>query len=125
MRWESGSGWIVNSAGGVLTAGAWHACDGTSATILNGDGTTQVVATPGVNTTIAASIATGSQTVTPASMANITVGEVLTVVNADFTHSENLIVTAVTSTTFTAVFASTKTGPGIMVTAGAGYYMRR
>ncbi len=46
---DSGSGWIVNSVGGVLTAGVWHPCDGTTATILNGDGTTQVVTTPNLN----------------------------------------------------------------------------
>jgi hypothetical protein len=68
-----------------------------------------------VATTIAANVATGSQTVTPAAMTNIAVGTSLVVANADGSHSETVVVTGVASTTFTATFASTKTGPGITV----------
>lgn len=70
---------------------------------------------PTVSTTIAANIATGNQTVTPASMTNIFVGTVLVITNPDTTHSETTIVNAITGTTFTALFQTTKTGPGITV----------
>ena len=51
---------------------------------------------------------TGSQTVTPAAMDGITVGGTLLCVNSDGTNPEIVRVTAITSTTFTATFASTK-----------------
>jgi hypothetical protein len=72
----------------------------------------------GITTTVAASIAIGSQTVMPADMTDIVLGTVLTVANSDGSNSEIVTVTAVTPTTFTAVFASTKTGPGITVNGG-------
>lgn len=56
-----------------------------------------------VNTTLGTAIAAGTRTVTPASMANIYVGQKLRITEA--TVDELVVVTAVTSTTFTAVFA--------------------
>lgn len=50
---------------------------------------------------------TGVQTVTPASMANIYVGQRLSIKQGGATNAESVIVTAVTSTTFTATFAGT------------------
>lgn len=74
------------------------------------------------STTIASSISTGSHAVTPATMSPggnaITVGQVLTVENSNGSNLEVVVVTALTSTTFTATFASSKTGPGIKVTYG-------
>jgi hypothetical protein len=72
----------------------------------------------GIATTVAASIATGSQTVTPAAMTDIVVGTALTVANSDGSNGEIVTVTAITPTTFTAVFTSAKTGPGITVNGG-------
>ena len=65
-----------------------------------------------VGTTVAANIATGLQTVTPASMSGISVGMNLTIWDAfaGF-HYEIVVVTAVTGTTFSAVFTLPKTGP--------------
>ncbi len=74
-----------------------------------------------VSTTIAANVATGLQTVTPASMANITVGATVIVANGDTTHLEYVPVVAVTATTFSATFVSTKTGPGITVISTFGH----
>jgi hypothetical protein len=70
-----------------------------------------------VSTTIAANIAVGTKTVTPASMYHIQAGTRVTVANSDASNTETTMVLAITSTTFTAVFALTKTGPGITVTA--------
>lgn len=83
---------------------------------------TQQVASP-FSTTVATSIATGTQVVTPASMTgfnrgaawSIQQGSVLTVSNSNGSNSENVVVTAVTGTTFTATYQQTKTGPGILV----------
>jgi hypothetical protein len=77
-----------------------------------------------VATTIAANVATGSQTVTPAAMTNIAVGTSLVVANANGSNSETVVVTATGSGTFTATFASTKTGPGITV-SGTGWNRQR
>lgn len=74
-----------------------------------------------VGTTIAANVAIGAHTVTPASMLNITVGATLIVANSDTTHLEFVIVTAITGSTFTATFSSTKTGPGITVVSTFGH----
>lgn len=57
-----------------------------------------------VNTTVAATISTGTQTVTPASMANVFAGQQL-VINSGATDSEMVTVTAITATQFTATFA--------------------
>lgn len=57
-----------------------------------------------INSTIAAAISTGTQTITPASMANIAIGRQL-VINSGATDSELIVVTATTATTFTATFA--------------------
>jgi hypothetical protein len=59
-------------------------------------------------TTVAASVAAGNQTVTPASMNGITTGTALLI--DDDTNQENVTVAAVTATTFTAVFAQAHTG---------------
>jgi len=67
------------------------------------------------STTIAASIPTGSQTVTPASMTNIQVGSYLRIANSNGTNAETVYVSATTGATFTATFSQTKTGPGITV----------
>ena len=66
-----------------------------------------------VNTTIAVSIATGSQVVTPASMIGINTTTALTI---DTGAAQEVVTpTAVTATTFTATFANTHVGPGIVV----------
>ena len=65
-------------------------------------------------TTVVASLVAGTRTVTPVSMAGIWnpanystgVGTVLTIVNSDGTAGELVTVTAVTATTFTAIFAN-------------------
>ncbi len=74
-----------------------------------------------VSTTVAGNIATGVQAPAPASMAGIQVGSLLTVANANGTDSEVVTVSAINTPyggTFTANFATTKTGPGITVTGG-------
>lgn len=83
---------------------------------------TQQLASP-IATTIAASVATGTQTVTPAVMSgtsrgavwSIQQGSVLAIANSNGSNAESVVVTSVTGTTFTATFASTKTGPAITV----------
>lgn len=60
------------------------------------------VSTNQVNTTLGTTIAAGTRTVTPGSMANIYVGQQLVIGGS---VSEMVTVTAVTTTTFTAVFA--------------------
>jgi len=76
---------------------------------------------PALLTTVATSIATGAQVVAPASMAGIAVGMVLQVRNADGSNTETVTVSAITATTFAAVFATAKTGPG---NSGAGQHGR-
>lgn len=63
---------------------------------------------PAVTYVSAALGATGVQAVTPAIMENITVGRYLWVQNADGTNGEQVLVSAVSTTQFTATFASTK-----------------
>lgn len=74
-----------------------------------------------VSTTIASNVATGLQTVTPASMVNITVGATLIIANSGGGNLEFLPVIAITATTFTCMFGSTKTGPGITVNSTFGH----
>lgn len=62
-----------------------------------------------VLTTTTTTISAGSQAVTPASMANIYVGQRLIIASAN-NPSESVVVTAVTSTTFTATFANGYSG---------------
>lgn len=57
-----------------------------------------------VNTTLGSTILAGTRSVSPASMANIFIGQQLVIAN-NTTTSEIVTVTAMTSTTFTAVFA--------------------
>jgi hypothetical protein len=76
-----------------------------------------------ISTTITANVATGSQTVAPAAMSGtsrgaawaIQPGTVLTIANSNGSNSETVFVTAIASTTFTATFATSKTGPAITV----------
>lgn len=70
---------------------------------------------------VAALAATGSQTITPAAMDGITAGGVLYVCNPDGSSSEKVRVTAVTSTTFTATFASTKLAGWTVYVLSEGY----
>ncbi len=58
-----------------------------------------------VNTTLGTVIAAGTRTVTPASMVRIYVGQRL-FINQQAAGSESVIVTAITATTFTAVFVN-------------------
>jgi len=58
-----------------------------------------------VNTTLGTNIAAGTRTVTPGSMTNIYVGQSLQIDQGSATVGESVTVTAITSTTFTAVFA--------------------
>jgi hypothetical protein len=70
-----------------------------------------------VNTTVAANIPAGQQTVSPASTVNIQPFGHVTVANADGTNSETVVVLSPLGTgTFTAVFTLAHTGPGITVT---------
>jgi len=70
----------------------------------------------------AALSATGLQTVTPFSMTGIAVGKALAVGNPDNTNREVVVVTAVTGSTFTAVFSSTKsTGWTVRGDPGASF----
>lgn len=61
-----------------------------------------------ISTTTTTSITPGSVVVTPASMANIIVGKRLNIVNGS--SWENVTVTAITGTTFTATFTGTYSG---------------
>lgn len=58
-----------------------------------------------ISTTLGTNIAAGTKTVTPASMARIYVGQRLNIDQGSATVAESVIVTAITATTFTAVFA--------------------
>lgn len=83
---------------------------------------TQQLASP-FSTTITASVAAGTQTVTPAAISgssrgapwSIQAGSILVIANSNGTNTETVVVASVTPTTFTATFATTKTGPGITV----------
>ena len=57
-----------------------------------------------INTTLGTNIAAGTRTVTPASMARIYVGQRLQIDQGSATIAESVLVTAITATTFTAVF---------------------
>jgi hypothetical protein len=70
-----------------------------------------------VNTTLGTAIAAGTRTVTPASMNGIYKGRLLTIGGT----AENVTVTAITPTTFTAVFANAH-GSTDAVTASAQWY---
>lgn len=74
---------------------------------VNGFGDRRCKVVP-VSTTVAAAVAAGSHTVTPASMTGILLGITLDVTNANGSGSESVVVTAVTSTTFTATFVAAK-----------------
>jgi len=63
-----------------------------------------------VNTKSTTAVSPGSVTVTPASMANITTGKVLFCANANDSNGEQLLVTGVTRTSFTANFKKSKSG---------------
>jgi hypothetical protein len=70
-----------------------------------------------VNTTVAAAIAVGTQTVTPASMTDIVIGTLLTV-NNGLPDQETVPVTAVTGTTFTATFVNPHAGGATLLSSG-------
>lgn len=81
----------------------------------------RIASTPAlvVDTTLTADVtAPGSQAVTPASMVNIYVGQKLRVFGSFY--SETIIVTAITTTTFTAVFAQTHTAGDSVTAIGVG-----
>lgn len=67
------------------------------------------VLVPTVNTTSSTTISSGSQVVTPASMANIQLNSLL-VFSGGTGSTETVVVTAVTGTTFTATFANGHSG---------------
>lgn len=70
-----------------------------------------------INTTATTAVAApGAATITPASMANITVNSVINVSGGVGT-AEQIVVSAVTPTTFTAVFANTHSGTYNLVSA--------
>lgn len=72
-------------------------------------GTVVAVGTQVVTTATTVVAAAGSVTITPASMANIGVGMTLNISGGTGT-SEDVVVTAITTTTFTAVFQNTHSG---------------
>lgn len=70
--------------------------------------TQRIVLRQSAVTYVAAALSSGTVTCTPATIEGIAPGMRLWCANQDGTNSEQVIVTAVTSTTFTAVFASSK-----------------
>jgi hypothetical protein len=62
------------------------------------------------NTSSSTGVTSGVVTVTPASMANIVVGTGLYCQNADGSHGEQLVVTRIAKSTFTATFTTSKSG---------------
>jgi len=64
-----------------------------------------------VNTTGPSTIASGSRTITPASMNNINLNSVLVIDTVASGVQETVTVSAVTATTFTATFSNAHTGP--------------
>lgn len=109
-----GTGTNFTTLGGTSTI--WFFSNPTTRPANNAAGDPTWYASPNV-ATVSASISMGSQTVTPSSMYAIFVGSVVPVSNSNGGNAESVTVTAVTSTTFTAVFTSPKTGPGILVYA--------
>ena len=78
-----------------------------------------------VSTTIATGFGgTGAQTVTPLNIAGIYPGLKLFVANPNGSNGETVTVTSVSGGTFTATFATNKTGPGITVTDPNGQGLR-
>lgn len=63
-----------------------------------------------VSTTSTTELSPGSVTVTPASMANIAAGMVLYCANSNSSNGEQLVVTGVTGSSFTATFTKSKSG---------------
>ncbi len=75
-----------------------------------------------VNTTTASNISPGSQTVTPlggTAMEDILVGETLNIA-VGATPTENVVVTAITATTFTAIFQYTHAGGTVITLVAIG-----
>ena len=82
-------------------------------TFANGDATHSIVvygAVANVSTTSATAVFPGSVSVAPESMANIAIGTVLYCANADGSNGEQLVVSGINGSTFTATFATSKTG---------------
>jgi hypothetical protein len=69
--------------------------------------------------TVAASIASGSRTVTPSSMSGIVMGALLYVADANGANAETVTVTGTTLTTFTATFANAHAGDPAGTTVSA------
>lgn len=87
----------------------WHAANTGAEAVLRITGLrVATTAVNRVNTTIGSGITAGTRTVTPGSMANITRGARLVITGAGGTR-EMVTVTAVTATTFTAIFALSHT----------------
>jgi hypothetical protein len=79
-------------------------------------GTGWQIVTPAFSVVNAALTTAGSQTVTPVSMANIFVGAMLQVMDATGTKPPEVVtVTAVTATTFTAIFQTTKSARWVVI----------
>jgi hypothetical protein len=119
--------WIISSAGAATATGTIHAtfaaakivnffmdfnaadavyAGETGATYLRITNLRLVTSTTNrINTTLGTNIAAGTRTVTPGSMARIYVGQSLQIDQASTTVAESVTVTAITATTFTAVFA--------------------
>lgn len=110
FTYSGGTGSSENVAVANLTSADFQG------TFANGhSGGYSVVATP-ISTTSSAVNSTGSQVVTPASMTGIVLGISLHFAAGGGT-AEDVVVTAVTSTTFTATFTSTHTA-GTAITLG-------
>jgi hypothetical protein len=75
-----------------------------------------------VNTKSTTAVSPGSVTVTPASMANITTGKVLFCANANGSNGEQLLVTGVTRTSFTANFKKSKSGTWMISSSYVALY---
>jgi hypothetical protein len=89
----------------------WPAFNQSWPTVLTIPEVTQITFTVGFAvTTVATPVTAGSQAVTPASMKGILVGRRL-LIDQDNAAAEFVVVTAVTGTTFTAVFANAHAGP--------------
>lgn len=112
---KSGTVSLVLAPGGSRLTFSMYYNDGTPTTYTGATGdkylkiTNLRIATTTrdrVDTTLGSTIAAGTRTVTPGSMANIYVGQQLRIGEVSALTAETVVVTAVTSTTFTAVFAN-------------------
>lgn len=106
----------------LITAGTITAMNSPGNTFTNITGTGTGWTVSNVNTTLGTNVVgpgtgpPGVQTVTPASMTNISVGSVLTI--ADPGNEQTVIVTATTGTTFTAYFNKPQLSTAIVASGG-------